>query len=219
MAKKLILTLMAAALVVLVIGLISAYAGGKETGEESSEAAQALQDELLIVPSSMPDGITFEIPAGFTETASQFYDKYYVKNDASVIVTGQMLPDYNQTLDSFVAGAKSQYQQTAEHFMLLSEETVQLDGTPCRVLEFTYDIVGSESAQQMECTTAFAINAGTVYIITCKSHKDTYNGYRNVFRKMLESVRLTDPNAPAAAPDGSAGTEAPAAETDALPAA
>ena len=193
MSKKIILTLIAALAIVLLIGVISAFTGKKAPAEESSAEMLDLHDEMIIMPSVMPDGIVFDVPAGFTETASEFYDKYFVKNDASVIVTGDTLPNYNQTLDSFVDGVKEQYQQTAEHFRLLSEESPTISGIPCKLLEFTYDIVGSDSAQSMECTTLITIKSGKVFIFTCKSHLDTYAGYRNVFRKMLESIKFEDP--------------------------
>ena len=195
MSKKLILTVLAAALIVVIIGLVSSIYSARQTEEGSSEESIELHDEILILPSEMPDGISFEIPSGFTETASEYYDKYYVKNDASVIVTGDTLPNYNQSLEDFTAGVKEQYEQTADHFRLLSEESATISGVPCRLLEFTYDIVGSESAQSMECTTAIMIRGGKVYILTCKSHLDTYSGYRNVFRRMIETIKLTDPGA------------------------
>lgn len=203
MSKKLIATILAILGVTVLIAVISAASSNRESAaEESSSAAEVVAGtEMLIIPSEMPEGITFEVPAGFTETSSPYYDKYYILNDASVIFTGDTLPDYNQTAESFAEGVKQQYEQTADNFRLLSEETVQLTTLSGKLLEFTYDIVGSESSQSMECTTAIFVKNGKVYLITCKSHQDTYSGYRNIFRRMIESVVITGETGAATLPE------------------
>lgn len=202
MSKKLVVTVMAILGVTLLIALISAVSG-RETAEDSvPDSGIEIADEVLIVPSVMPEKISFELPAGFTETASKFYDKYYVMNDASVIVTGDTLSDYNQDVDSYAAGVRQQYEQTADGFRLLSEETISLSGLQGRLLEFTYDIVGQEATQAMECTTAIFIKNGEVYLITCKSRQETYSGYRNAFRRMLETVAIADESDAPQAEDG-----------------
>lgn len=211
MSQKLIITLIAAAAVVLLIALISGLRGGKQEGSESS--AEALEStEIMIVPSEMPEGISFELPAGFTETASQYYDKYYVLNDASIIVTGDTLANYNETAAGYAENVKKQYEATAENFRLLAEEDVNTDGMTGRLLEFTYDISGAERTQAMECTTVIFIRGGKVYLLTCKSYQENYPAYRSGFRRMAESVRI-----PLTA-QTEAVTDAPQAETAAAPA-
>lgn len=221
MSKKLLVTIIAILGVMLLIAMLSA--AGRQTAEDSAEDSEITAGtEMLVVPSEMPEKISFEIPAGFAPTASKYYEKYYVLNDASVIVTGDKLPDYNQTVDSYTEGVKQQYEQTADSFRLLSEETIALSGLTGKLLEFTYDIVGQDATQAMECCTAIFVKNGEVYLITCKSRQETYAGYRNSFRKMLESVVIADESdtstAPADVPANTEPTAAPFPAETAAPA-
>ncbi|MBR5362512.1 MAG: hypothetical protein IK134_04220 [Oscillospiraceae bacterium] len=207
MSQKLLITLAAAiTLVILIAGISSLTHKHNTSSEESSEIVSGT--EMIIVPSEMPERISLEVPAGFTETNSQYYEKYYVCNDASVIVTGEDLTIYGQDVKTYSEDVKAQYQNTADDFLLLSEEDTAVDGVDCRLFEFTYAIKGDGVSQEMQCMTAVIIKDERVYIVTCKSHRDTFMNYRQPFRKMLESIRIADEVFP------SAGTAA-AVQTDA----
>lgn len=205
MSQKLLITLAAAiTLVILIAGISSLTHKQKKPEEESSEIVSGT--EMIIVPSEMPDRISMEIPAGFTETNSPYYEKYYVCNDASVIVTGEELTIYGQDVKTYSEDVKAQYQNTADDFVLLAEEDTAVDGTDCRLFEFTYAIRGGDASQDMQCMTAVIIKDERVYIVTCKSHRDTFMNYRQPFRKMLESIRIADETFPAAGSSASAQT-------------
>ena len=90
MTKKLVVTLLAAVvLVVVILGVMTLTKDQNETAEESSEVISGT--EILIVPSEMPERITMQVDPAFSETKSPNYEKYYICNDASVIVTGEEL--------------------------------------------------------------------------------------------------------------------------------
>ena len=82
-----LLILLGAALIAGIVAMQSK----KQKPEESSESSAAAVTEILVVPDSIPERFSFEPPADFTETASKAYTKYYVLNDASIIVTGEQL--------------------------------------------------------------------------------------------------------------------------------
>ena len=89
MMKKLLTALLIALAVVLIMAAITIFfpRGGKDA--DSSAADSLAPTEMLIIPADMPEGISMSVPKGFSETASQYYTKYYIKDDASVIITGE----------------------------------------------------------------------------------------------------------------------------------
>ena len=119
---------------------------------------------------------------------------------------GRKCPQCGQDVKTYSEDVKAQYQNTADDFVLLAEEDTAVDGTDCRLFEFTYAIRGGDASQDMQCMTAVIIKDERVYIVTCKSHRDTFMTYRQPFRKMLESIRIADETFPAAGSSASAQT-------------
>lgn len=208
MSRKLLITLLAAVVLVILILGIMTLTGRHSAGSGDSSSAVISGTEILIVPSAMPDRFRMQVDPAFTVTKSDYYDKYYVCNDASVIVTGETLNIYGQEVGSYGDSVLQQYQDTADGFTLLSDETVPVAKTDCRVLEFTYEIRGEETVQKMECTTAILIKDERVYLVTCKSRMENYSGYRQTFRRMIESIEIDD-----APPADTAGTAQTVTET------
>ena len=208
MSKKLLITVAAAIILVVLIAGISAETHKNETAAEESSALKS-GSEMIVVPSEMPEGITMQMPAGFTETTSPYYDKYFICDDASVIVTGEPLTIYGQDVRTYGESMKQQYQDTADDFLLLSEENTSVANADCCLYEFTYAIKGEDVTQEMQCLTAVVIKNERVYIVTCKSRRETFMKYRQPFRKMIESIQIADENSSASA---AAGTETTAAE-------
>lgn len=191
-SKKMLLPILVILAVIILIAGLTIITGSKEAAETESSAEISAVSEVIVVPSEMPERISLPLPSGFTETASNYYDKYYVRDDASVIVTGEELTAYGMDAESYAEGVKTQYAQTADNFYLLSEETVQAADVPCKLLEFTYDIVGTESTRSMKCITAILVKDNFVYIITCKSPQDSFSAYRGAFRQMIDQVTIAD---------------------------
>lgn len=194
MSNRVLAVLIAVLAVVLLIAGMSVL--NKNRGEESSESSHAVLTDVIIVPSEMPKRITFELPPGFTEKNSEAYDKYYVRDDASVIVTGEEMTIKGIRLDEYVDSVKAQYAQTADRYSLLSEQTVGLSGgVQCTVLEFTYSIIGEDAQQGMQCITAIMLKDNRSYIVTCKSRQESFSVYRSSFMRMIESIHIADRDA------------------------
>ena len=195
MSNKFILAALLILLGAALIAGIVAMQSKKQKPEESSESSAAAVTEILVVPDSITERFSFEPPADFTETASKAYTKYYVLNDASIIVTGEQLVIYGESLADYAGSVKAQYEQTADNFTLYGEEDVRIGSMDCKVYEFTYDIVGEDVKQTMECCTAIFVQGGEAFIMTCKSRMENYMNYRSAFRHAIETVKIAEPNA------------------------
>ncbi len=217
MSNKLLTALLVALIVAFGMGVLMLILPrtAKEQ-EESSEESSLANTELLVVAADMPEGISIQVPDEFTETASQYYKKYYVKDDASIIISGEKMEFSYAEVDSYTESVVMQYQEAVDEFELISDESITVSGSHARLLEFTYAIVGSESRQDLECTTAIMMKGDRVYLVTCKSNRENYDKYREKFRMIMNSIQLTDVDGPA--PENS-GDEpvmtVPAAEQDA----
>ncbi len=211
MSKKLMITLAAAMALVLLIAGISSITRKNKTQEEESSVLTT-GTEMIIVPSEMPEGINMQVPAGFTETNSPYYDKYFICNDASVIVTGEPLTLYGMDVKTYGESMKQQYREAADDFTLLSEEDTVVSEADCCLYEFTYAIKGEDAVQEMQCITAVVIKDERVYIVTCKSHRENFMNYRQAFRKMIESIQIT--GASPFSTDAAAGTQTEPAATE-----
>lgn len=191
-------TAVAVIVFLLVLLLLAIYLGlaGKRNGkggESSVQPAVTLSSEQLIVPSSFPERFSMQLPAGFTETGSQYIDKYFVRNDASIIVTGEKILIPGEQLENYTDNVKKQYQETADEFQMVKEETLNLDGgLLCNLLEFSYAIVGTDARQEMRCMTAVMLKDNYSYIVTCKSRAETFGGYYQDFRTAVKSIRIAD---------------------------
>ncbi len=203
MMKKLLTALLIALAVVLIMAAITIFfpRGGKDA--DSSAADSLAPTEMLIIPADMPEGISMSVPKGFSETASQYYTKYYIKDDASVIITGEDMSLRYAEIDHYTQTVIDQYKESVDDFQLISDEVVTVSDTRAHLLEFSYAIVGEDARQDFKCTTAVMIYHDNAYLVTCKSHAETYQNYREIFRMALSTIRLSDP---------AEGTEAPAAE-------
>ncbi|HAG14116.1 MAG TPA: hypothetical protein DCG49_09675 [Ruminococcus sp.] len=206
MLKKVIVPILLIVIVMLMIFVLSMLKNKSDNTAESS-VTEPTETHIEVVPSQMPSGITIQVPPGFTETASAYYDKYYVKDDASVIVTGEELANYNENTASYTEQVKAQYAATADEYELLSEKTFENSDTTVSQLVFTYSIVGENKTAHMKCMTAIAVKDCFVYIITCKSSADTFGKYDMQFDSMIHSISIADRGAETLP----TGTEDPAA--------
>jgi len=192
MDKKILTAMIAAAVVLLMVGVLAA-AVRKNNGKSENSSAESSEElsEIIVIPSEMPGNISVPIPAGFTETSSPYYDKYFVMNDASIIVTGEELTIHGQSVKEYAAGVQKQYEKTADEFALLSS-TEMKSGAPCWVLEFTYALVGEDARQDFQCVTAVLVKDDYAYIVTCKSKKETFDRYRSAYLSMIERISVAD---------------------------
>ncbi|HBI84853.1 MAG TPA: hypothetical protein DDX71_00985 [Ruminococcus sp.] len=193
MDKKLT-AIAATALLIIALSAIIALATHHKSAGDSTAESSVTETEPAVVPSTMPSSIAVTPPAGFSETSSPYYDKYFVKDDASIIITGEKLAIDGIRTSEYVTNVKSQYEKTASDYELLGEENLTVSGAQTTILEFNYAIVGDDVRQDMTCMTGVAVKGRNAYIITCKSKHATYAGYRDIFREFIKSINLADVN-------------------------
>ncbi|MBQ8922261.1 MAG: hypothetical protein IJ060_08905 [Oscillospiraceae bacterium] len=201
MTKKTLVVMLAALLALVMLGgiVVRIRNSGKSSGKDESSTIELTQ--AIIIPSEMPVNISIPIPAGFSETSSETFDKYYVRDDATIIITGETFPVQAKPLDEYTQSVLAQYEKSIDDFRLINN-TEYDSGAPCRVLEFTYALIGEDARQDYQCITAVLIKDNCSYIVTCKSKKENFDAYRGVFLMMIGKITIAD-----AAPDPLQGTE------------
>ncbi len=219
MSKKVIVSVLLTALFILLFILLLS-AGLKRRSRDAGSSAELIPDQtqIVIVPSEMPSRISLQVPPGFTETASEYYEKYYVKNDASIIITGEKITITGALLEDYVSDIKAQYERTADAWQLQQEEMRTINGVPCVILEFTYAIIGDNVRQDMGCTTAVMLKDDRAYIVTCKSRAETYAAYVAQFRSAISSIVIADAD-PAGSSEPLLTPELTQEQTQSVPAA
>jgi len=84
------------------------------TGCAASGASQETTEETKIVYRSLPlPNLLVSIPESYAETSSEFYQKYYIRDDASIIIT-EDTEAANSDIKDYSASALLQYQKTAQ---------------------------------------------------------------------------------------------------------
>ena len=195
MGKKTIVGAFVLLLVILFVAGLTALSRRSSGTEESSAEESAVVTSQIIVPSEMPSRIALTPPAGFEETSSDYFEKYYIKDDASIIITGEEIRISGAYLADYAADVKAQYEQTADDFHIDSERTVQVNGVDCWELEFGYAIRSADARQNMRCLTAVLLKDDYAYIITCKSRQENFGAYYAGFCKAVESIVIADASA------------------------
>ncbi len=192
MTKKTVIVILTALLAFLMIGALAASIRNKNSKPQNSSSVTDEMFQDVIIPSEMPVNISVPIPAGFQETQSERYDKYYIREDASIIITGEELAIHGQKLADYTNNTVlRQYEKSADDFHLISN-TDYASGAPCRILEFTYALIGEDVRQDYQCITAVLLKDDYVYIVTCKSKKETFFAYRGVFLSMIGKISIAD---------------------------
>ena len=205
MTKKTLVVILAAVLALVMLGGIAVRIRGSKKSKSSDESSIEELTQEIIIPSEMPVNISLPIPAGFTETSSEYYNKYFVRDDASIIVTGEKIPIAGKQLEEYTADVLAQYEKSVDEFKLINN-TAYKSGAPCKVLEFTYALIGENARQDFQCITAVLLKDNCSYLVTCKSKKETFSSYRALFLMMIEKITILDTQ-----PDPSMETTIPAA--------
>ncbi len=136
----------------------------------------------------LPD-IKLEIPEGFQTTSSEYCEEFYVKDDASIIITEDKNGPFDSCYDYSVS-ALAQYQSVATTVEVTESEMMQGKNTSVQTLEFRYTL-GDNAEADMTVLAGFATDGKSMYIITCKSNTTTYEQHKNEFASVMRSVMLT----------------------------
>lgn len=191
-SNKVLTAVLVILLAAVAIGIFTIAAKKRAPGEESSAESLSETSQIAFVPSLMPTRITLQLPPGFSATSSEAYDIYYVLRDASIIVTGEKIVIGGEQVEHYAETVLEQYRKTADNFQLMKQEQFDVNGVQCVTVQFRYDIVAPDAKQGMECMTGILIKDNRSYIITCKSHVETFAGYMDAFRSAIRSAVIAD---------------------------
>lgn len=139
----------------------------------------------------LPD-LSLDIPEGYEATSSEFYETYYIQNDASIIITEDTNGPFNSSYD-YAASALTEYQKVANELEIITNEPVRGKNCSVHLLEFRYTL-GEDNAADMTCLAGFATDGSSMYIITCKSNTSTYSLHHDEFYTVMQSVMMTATN-------------------------
>lgn len=155
---------------------------GENSDSTSSEYAE------FIGQLGLPAGLTFTKPEGFAPHSSDTYEEYYIKDDASIILTEEPLAQGYDTAEAYAKRALEQYTAATEHFALVAQTPLPREDADARTLEFSYTIkIGTEQFSY-HCLTGYLLTADTAYIITCKSKEETFEQYRSAFETFISGA-------------------------------
>jgi hypothetical protein len=143
--------------------------------------------ETMVVYKALPlPDLFVDIPEGYEETSSQFYDRYYIKDDAMIIITednekGTMSP-HDYSID-----ALTQYYKITHSLDMIHDEVVSAGNRDVQTLEFTYTL--EEGGDAFSTMVGFSSDGITMYIITCKCNAANYEQHREEFLTVIRSQR------------------------------
>lgn len=145
-------------------------------------------EETRVVYKALPlPELYMEIPETYTATSSQFYEEYYILDDATIIVTEDTGGPFNSAYDYSIS-ALVQYQDVTEDLEVLGTDLLENDGVGVQILEFTYTMGEGDAAITKTSMAGYCTDSETMYIITCKSDPETYASHREEFLSVMRSI-------------------------------
>lgn len=156
---------------------------GTQEAQNSVEETQESIFKALPLPK-----LYLEIPERFSTTSSEFYEEYYICDDASIIVTEDTKDAPYKSVYDYSVSALVEYQNITTEFELLHEELIEAGPIGVQVMEFNYGIGEGDSIIRKTCMVGYLTDSDSMYIITCKSDTDTYEGFRDDFISVLSSA-------------------------------
>ena len=155
--------------------------GAKKT---ESEPTQIPVYEALPLPD-----IKLDIPEGYEATSSELCETFYVKDDASIIITEDKNGPFDSTYDYSITALR-QYQQVATTVEVLSNEAFDCVNAPLQTLEFRYTL-GDNAEADMTVLAGYVTDGESMFIVTCKSNTTTYAQHRDEFFTVMRSLMVT----------------------------
>lgn len=153
----------------------------------AAESADAEPAETLVVYKALPlPDLFVSIPEGYEETSSRFYEKFYIKDDATIIITEDNEKGSLSAKD-YSADALNQYEKITKTLDILGTDTVYAGQYEVQLLEFTYTVEGDE--EPMTTMVGYCGDGFTMYIITCKCSAANYQQHREEFLTVIRSQK------------------------------
>lgn len=158
-------------------------------GCTAQESPENLEETAAPVFKALPlPDLYLEIPERFTTTSSQFYEEYYICEDASIIVTQDMENPPYSSVEDYSISALNEYEAITDDLEFLRSEMVYAGKIAVQVMEFNYTVSNDTGSVSKTCMVGYLTNTVSMYIITCKSDVDTYEEYRDDFLSVITSA-------------------------------
>lgn len=136
----------------------------------------------------LPD-LYVEIPEGYETTSSAGYEEYYVKDDASIIVTEDTSQTFFSSAYDYAISALRQYEEMTHTLSNPETEVVYAGKQAVQTLSFTYTL-DEEDTYPLTTLIGYVTDGSSMYILTCKSAADTFDTHRGEFLSVLQSISL-----------------------------
>lgn len=160
------------------------------TGCQSSTDTEEQTIETVNVFQALPlPDLYIEIPEDYQKTSSQFYEEYYVKDDASIIVTEDTSRHDYPSVRDFAVEALAQYKQATKNLNYIGEDMIQNEIYNIYVLEFSYTV--ADDVPEMTSCIGYLTDGNSMYIITCSAESQNFAQYRDGFRQAIGSARIS----------------------------
>lgn len=163
--------------------------------------------ETRVVYHALPlPNLFIELPETFQETSSEFYETYYICDDASIIIT-EDTETTNTDIKAYSTRALLQYQELAASVTDVNGEQIYAGELAVEMLEFTYRLTAD--GDPLRAMVGFASDNKSIFIVTCKCSEANYDRFRDDFLSVLQSMRIDRTAVATAAPTAAAGTIPP----------
>lgn len=159
---------------------------GCSTLEQADSVAETEPPMFRALP--LPD-LYVEIPERFSTTSSTFYEEYYICEDASIIVTQDTENPPYASVEDYSVKALNEYKSVTQELEFLSSEMIYAGTAAVQTLEFNYTLSNDTGTVEKTCLVGYMTDTESMYIITCKSDKATYQEYREDFLRVIQSAR------------------------------
>lgn len=159
---------------------------GCSTQETTESVTETESPMFKALP--LPD-LYLEVPERFSTTSSQFYEEYYICEDASIIVTQDTSNPPYSSVENYSVTALNEYKSVTQELKFIGSEMIYAGDVAAQTMEFTYTLSNDTGSVEKTCLVGYMTNTDSMYIITCKSDADTYQEYRDDFLRVIQSAR------------------------------
>lgn len=165
---------------------ITCFVGCSDKKDNSASSDESSIIEVMI-PLEMPD-INISVPEDYEETSTDSNDTVYIKNDASIIVNSDVFTEAYGTTEEYVEFAIETYKTYSDEVEILSHEKTEIADADGELLEFIYSLNTENGVFSKYCMVGYFSDGEKMYLVTCKADADKYEGYREEFLKVIDSV-------------------------------
>ncbi|MBD5143253.1 MAG: hypothetical protein HDT22_06545 [Ruminococcus sp.] len=130
-----------------------------------------------------------DIPENYQKTSSEFYQEYYICDDASIIITEDTREKQYISAYDYSVQALLEYRNMTSSLELLSSDAIPSNQDfTIQTLEFNYTIGDDDDSAKLTCFVGYLTEGSSMYIITCKANTDTYQNHKEEFLSVMHSA-------------------------------